>query len=216
MNVVPDPSERWTTMISSAGRLTPGFSGADPPSFQRVIRPRKMSARSSPSKSSAVLPMRGQVVGHTHRAEHGGHVHDVALYGGDLLVGHRPVGGAEVHRALGKLTDAAAGPDRLVVDLHAGLLGVRIEPLGVERCGEGGPGSGQRRPPAPGRGRTIGIRPWPAGLPASPARAASGRRRDIGLFWHGSSRARVANAHVQGAVRFAWCANGRHRRVPAV
>src|SRR5262249_28119469 len=45
--------------------------------------------------------------------------------------------GAEVHRTLGELLDAAARPDRLVVDRDlAVLLVVRIEGRGVEGLGE--------------------------------------------------------------------------------
>ena len=47
-----------------------------------------------------------------------------ALRPGQFLVRHRPVARPEVHRAFGELADAAAGTDRLVVDLDAGLARV--------------------------------------------------------------------------------------------
>src|SRR5258706_3541825 len=56
----------------------------------------------------------------------------------ELLVGHGTVGRAEVDRALEDLADAAAAADRLIVDLYAGLLVVRVEPLRVDRIGERG------------------------------------------------------------------------------
>src|SRR5687768_4065996 len=80
----------------------------------------------------------------------------VAIHRLDLLVVHRPVGGAEVNRALGELADAATGPDGLVVDAHAGRLGVRVEPLGVDRIGEGGAGAGEGGAPAGSAGGTRG------------------------------------------------------------
>src|SRR2546428_13642921 len=47
--VVPDSSERWTTWIGLAGRLTPEFSAAMAGSFQALIFPRKMLAADVPS-----------------------------------------------------------------------------------------------------------------------------------------------------------------------
>ena len=40
MNVVPLPSDRWTTMMFWFGRLTPGFYAWRAESFQFVIVPR--------------------------------------------------------------------------------------------------------------------------------------------------------------------------------
>jgi len=40
MKVVPEPSERCTTLISVAGRPTPGFSAAIAGSFHFLILPR--------------------------------------------------------------------------------------------------------------------------------------------------------------------------------
>ena len=58
------------------------------------------------------------VVDRHDRAEHGREVQDLAGRRLQLLVGHRAVGGAEEHRLVGQLPDAAARADRLVVDLH--------------------------------------------------------------------------------------------------
>ena len=44
MLVVPEPSERWTTLIAVLGRFTPGFAAVRAGSFQVVILPRKMPA----------------------------------------------------------------------------------------------------------------------------------------------------------------------------
>ena len=58
------------------------------------------------------------VVGQHDGAHDGREVQDVARRGAQLLVGHRPVGGAEVDGLLGDLLDAAAAADRLVVEAH--------------------------------------------------------------------------------------------------
>jgi hypothetical protein len=50
--VVPDSSERWTTVIEVPGRLTPGFSFLIAGSFHLLIFPRKMSAAVAPSSFS--------------------------------------------------------------------------------------------------------------------------------------------------------------------
>src|SRR2546421_8525516 len=47
--VVPDSSERWTTVIGCATSFTPGFSLAIAGSLQSLIFPRKMSAIVAPS-----------------------------------------------------------------------------------------------------------------------------------------------------------------------
>jgi hypothetical protein len=59
MYVVPDPSERCTTVMSVFGRLTPSFNFAILLSFHFVMLPRKMSARRGPvNLSSADTPGR--------------------------------------------------------------------------------------------------------------------------------------------------------------
>src|SRR5260370_15514045 len=45
MYVVPEPSERWTTVIGVEGRLTPGLSALISALFQAESLPWKMSAR---------------------------------------------------------------------------------------------------------------------------------------------------------------------------
>src|SRR4051794_35614462 len=47
--VVPDSSERWTTVMFDEGRLTPAFSFAIAGSFHFLIFPRKMLAIVGPS-----------------------------------------------------------------------------------------------------------------------------------------------------------------------
>ena len=51
--MVPEPSERRTTVIFSSGSFTPPFSATMRGSFHLVILPRKMSASSGPSNFSA-------------------------------------------------------------------------------------------------------------------------------------------------------------------
>src|SRR5205814_2198077 len=53
--VVPDPSDRWTTVMSAAGRLTPAFSFAIAASFHLVILPMKMSASTGPVNFNRAL-----------------------------------------------------------------------------------------------------------------------------------------------------------------
>ena len=53
--VVPDESERCTTVIAVLGRLMPGFSVLIAGSFQVLILPRKMSAIVGPSSFRPVL-----------------------------------------------------------------------------------------------------------------------------------------------------------------
>src|SRR6476661_3782099 len=50
--VVPDSSERWTTVMFDDGRLTPGFIFAMAGSFHFLIFPRKMFAIVGPSSLS--------------------------------------------------------------------------------------------------------------------------------------------------------------------
>ncbi len=50
--VVPDASERWTTVIAPPGSLTPGFSRTMAASLQLLILPRKMFAIVAPSSLS--------------------------------------------------------------------------------------------------------------------------------------------------------------------
>ena len=116
MYVVPEPSERCTTVMSVAGSVTPGFSFAIAGSFHFVILPRKMSARTGPVNFSSALTLGNVVDGHDG-AEHRREVQDLAGRRLQLLVGHRAVGRAEEHRLVGDLPDAAARADRLVVDL---------------------------------------------------------------------------------------------------
>jgi hypothetical protein len=47
--VVPDPSERVTTVIAWSGSFTPGFKAAIFASFQLEISPAKINAIVSPS-----------------------------------------------------------------------------------------------------------------------------------------------------------------------
>ena len=53
--VVPDESERWTTVIAVLGRLMPGLRALIAGSFQVLILPRKMLASVGPSSFSPLL-----------------------------------------------------------------------------------------------------------------------------------------------------------------
>src|SRR5713226_9749511 len=76
------------------------------------------------------------VVGGNYGAHHRGKMQNpgamLILVGLELLVVHGAIGGAEIHGAFGDLLDAAAGADRLIVDLKIGVpLVVFVEPLGI-------------------------------------------------------------------------------------
>ncbi len=60
IQVVPELSERWTTLILASESLTPGFRSAIALSFQTVMSPLKMWASVSASRriSSAATPSR--------------------------------------------------------------------------------------------------------------------------------------------------------------
>ena len=118
MSVVPLPSERCTTTIGWSGSLTPGFAAVMRGSFHFVILPRKMSA----STSGVKLQLRVARAGCRSRTTAPSTVGMWSSCAGrllELLVGHGPVGGAEVDGPLGDLPDAAARADRLVVEPDA-------------------------------------------------------------------------------------------------
>ena len=63
---------------------------------------------------------------------------------GQHLVGHGHVGSAKVHQAAGHLANAAAGADRLIVDLDAGMRGAVLgEPFGIDRIRKSSTCAGQ-------------------------------------------------------------------------
>ena len=92
-----------------------------PGSFHLVILPRKIPASASRVKLRSGVDARDVVDGHV-RAHHGREVQNrrtvLVLEFLDLRVVHRAVAGAEIHRAFGHLLDAAAGTDRLIVELR--------------------------------------------------------------------------------------------------
>src|SRR5258706_765499 len=120
---------------------------------------------------------------HHDRAEGRRHVEDLrsGRKGCDFRVLHRRVRGTEVDRLLGDPLDAAAGTDRLVVDLDVRIFrAVVLEPLRVERGWE-------RRPRALEGDR--GGRPFPCGhRPGTRCRGPI-RGRCRFLTYHGWRRA---------------------------
>ena len=72
----------------------------------------------------------GKVVGWNHSAQHGGEMQDLETRRLELIVGHRPIGGAEIDRLGRELRDAAARANRLVIDLNVRMLFmIFVEPL---------------------------------------------------------------------------------------
>jgi hypothetical protein len=149
-------------MMSAFGSCTPGIVPLGDPSEVDIGQRRAVEAQLCGAD-------RRQIVGDHDGAEHRGHVENVALHGGDLLVAHRPVGGAEIHGALSELADAAARADRLVADLDARLPVVGVEPLGVNRVWKRRAGAGQA---AGATGRPV--RGTPGGLRLVAAAAREG------------------------------------------
>ena len=117
------------TIIGWLGKLTPGFALAMAGSFQLVILPRKMLARTSGVNLISPLTPGNVVCGHD-RAQHGRDMQDLDFGLRQLLVGHGAVAGSELDGLAQNLADAAAAADGLVVDLHVRMqLVVFAEPL---------------------------------------------------------------------------------------
>ena len=94
MKLVPEPSERCTTMIFWSGSLTPGLSLA-----MRGVVPAGDLAQVDVGQHVAAESQvgdAGHVVDGNHGAEHGGNVNELDLGCSQHLVGHGHVGSAEV------------------------------------------------------------------------------------------------------------------------
>src|ERR1039457_6430826 len=108
MYVVPEPSERCTTAMSVAGGVPPWFSFSISWAFHFCAFPGE----------------------DTREGDH------AARSRRELLVRHRPVGGAEEDGLVRELPDPPARADRRIVDLNVRmLLVVLVEPFRVD--GEG-------------------------------------------------------------------------------
>jgi hypothetical protein len=94
-------------------------------------------------RAQRVVRHAGQVHDEHDRAHHRRELQQVAL--AQLRLRQGGVGGAEIHRAVGDLVDAAAGADALVVQLDAGALARRLAPTLIDRTGKGGAGAGELR-----------------------------------------------------------------------
>ena len=72
-------------------------------------------------------------------AKHCWEVKDFHFEGAEQLIVERHVGCPEIHRACAKLLNAAAGTNRLVIDLNRGMqLMIDVKPLGIDRVWERG------------------------------------------------------------------------------
>ncbi len=134
MLVVPEPSERWTTLTSLSGSVTPGVRGGDLRVVPLRDRPEEQAGddvRRHLERGRQAL----EVVGDDDRPEGGRDLDGLAVARGgrDLAVLEERVGGAEVDGVLGPALDPAAGPDRLVVQLHPALGVVVLAHLREER-----------------------------------------------------------------------------------
>ncbi len=86
----------------------------------------------------------GEVVGGDDTAEDGGEVVEGGVLGGHLLVGDEDVGAGEVDGAGLEEVDTLFRPDALVGNVQAGALRFEVlDPLLVERRGEGGSGTSE-------------------------------------------------------------------------
>ena len=79
----------------------------------------------------------GNVVGQDRRAQHRGKVQNLEAGLLELIVGHRAVGGAEIHGLCSQLANAAARTDGLVVDLDVRMqLVILVKPFRINRIRE--------------------------------------------------------------------------------
>ena len=94
----------------------------------------------------------GNVVSRNDGPQRHRNVEDRPAFGArELVIAHRGVGCAEIQSLILDPLNAAAGADRLIIDLDSRNTGVGVEPLLVERRGERRAGAGQRFG-FPGRG----------------------------------------------------------------
>ena len=142
LKVVPELSERTTTVIGRSGSSTPWLAAAIRSSFHvgdlaeedvRVDVARQLDLRYA-----------RQVVGQHDLARSHRQEHRALLYLSHLVVGHRRVAGGEVHDPVDEILDARAAALGLIVDGHAiRLLAEVLEPGRVERKGKAGTRSGE-------------------------------------------------------------------------
>ncbi len=81
--VVPEESERCTTVMAVLGRFIPGLSFLIAASFQVLILPEEDVGQRRPVELEAALDA-GEVVGHGDRAEGDRELEDRALHGLDV------------------------------------------------------------------------------------------------------------------------------------
>ena len=158
-SVVPEESERCTTVMAVLGRLIPGFSALIAGSFQVLILPAEDVGQRRPVELEAALDAR-QVVGHGDRAEGDRELEDRALHPRLVRGLQRRVGAGEVDGGRLEVGDAGAGADAVVVDRQALALEVGA-PLLVDRLG-------QRRAGAVERGRAHLGAADPEDVPVDP------------------------------------------------
>ena len=130
MNVVPEPSERRTTVISSSGSLSAGIEIRD-----RLVVPFLDLAEVDVGEQRARELDRARrdafdVHDRHDAADDRRKLHEAGRL--QILGLQRHVGRAEVDGLGLDLRDAAARADRLVVHADVGLLLVRLRPLGVD------------------------------------------------------------------------------------
>ena len=115
---MPEPSERWTTVIGRFGSFTPRFSAAICGSFHFLISP-QIDVGQHRAGQLDLARRDARQVHHRHdAADHGRELQQAV--GGQVVGLQRLVGGAEIDGLGLDLLDAAAGADRLVVQLVAG------------------------------------------------------------------------------------------------
>jgi len=124
--------------MSAFGRFTPGLVARMAASFHFVILPRKMSAKHRAVNFQLRADL-GDVVDRHHAAQDRRQVDDAKAGGGDLVVRHRTVRGAEEDGAGRGWRMPPPEPIGLVVDLHVRMhVVVLVEPLRIDRIRERG------------------------------------------------------------------------------
>ncbi len=124
--------------MSLEGRLTPGFAFTSSGSFHFLILPFMIPASALTCKLQLSLNFRN-IVGWNNCAKHSWKMKDLDLWLGELIVGHRHIRRAEIHRARQKLTNAAARSYGLIIDTDIRMQAmIFFEPFRIDRIRESG------------------------------------------------------------------------------
>ena len=149
---MPDPSERWTTVIFHVRQLHAGIERFDHRGVPILIDAAVYVGEDLSSQAKLSRRNTRQIDDRHDATDDRGKLHQAV--GGENVRLERLVGGAEIDRVGLDLLYAAARADRLVVEQHAGLRLIGFRPLAIHRGWEGRAGSGNGRRIGAGYGET--------------------------------------------------------------